>query len=404
MVETIKTRCCIVGGGPAGMMAGFLLARNGVDVVVLEKHKDFLRDFRGDTLHPSTLELMNELGLLDKLLQLPHDEASELHAMFGEETVTIADFRHLPTRCKFIAFMPQWDFLNFLASEATLLPKFSLRLETPATDLLLEDGNVVGVCADSPRGKLQIRCDLVIAADGRHSTLRGQAGFAVHDFDVPIDVLWMRVSREPGDPQFTLGRISPGHLLVMLDRGAYWQCAFIIRKGAFDEIKQRGLEEFRASLVAAAPFLKERTNDIATWDAVKLLSVSVDRLDEWARPGLLCIGDCAHAMSPVGGVGINLAIQDAVATSNILSSEFRAGKASLESLKQVQKRRWFPTTATQRLQVFLHDHGVQPILAARSPIPLPWPFRLLNKYPILRRIPARIIGLGFRPEHIRPAP
>jgi 2-polyprenyl-6-methoxyphenol hydroxylase-like FAD-dependent oxidoreductase len=395
-----KVRCCIAGGGPAGMIAGFLLARAGVEVTVLEKHGDFLRDFRGDTLHPSTLEVMHELGLLDELLRRPHDEAASLAAYFGDERIPVADFSHLPTRCKFIAIMPQWDFLDFIAGHARRLPTFALRMNTEVTDLITEGGAVTGVRARGPEGPVDIRADLVIAADGRHSTVRERAGLTVRDFGVPIDVLWLRVSRRKDDPALPLGRVSPGHLVVTIDRGDYWQCAFIIRKGAFAATRDRGIEAFRAEFAAAIPFLADRTSEIGSWDAVKLLTVSVDRLEEWARPGLLCIGDCAHAMSPVGGVGINLAIQDAVAAANLLAGPLRQGHVDVALLRRLQKRRWLPTVITQGAQVIIHRHGLEPILAATGPLKVPLALRLLQRFPYLRRIPARAVGIGLLPEHV----
>lgn len=398
--RTITTRCCIAGGGPAGIMAGFLLARAGVEVVVLEKHGDFLRDFRGDTLHPSTLELMHELGILDELLRRPHDEAEKLAGYFANTRITIADFSHLPTHCKFIAIMPQWDFLDFLAGKAARFPTFTLHMNTAATGLLTEGERVVGVRATSPEGDLTIRSDLVIAADGRHSTLRGSAGLSVEDFGVPIDVLWLRVSRNADDPSFPLGNVTAGHLVVTINRGSYWQCAFIIRKGDFAAVKEKGLAAFRETFTEAAPFLADRMDEIETWEQIKLLTVSVDRLRQWTRPGLLCIGDAAHAMSPVGGVGINLAIQDAVATANILAGTLRTGPADLALLKKVEQRRRLPTVLTQRLQIFLHKRVLEPILAARGEWKIPLALKLLQRFPILCRIPARTIGIGFRPEHI----
>ena len=400
MKAPIETRACIAGGGPAGILAGYLLARAGIDVVVLEKHADFLRDFRGDTLHPSTLEVMHELGLLDRLLKLPHNEVRHLEGVIGDVTASVADFSHLPTVCKFIALMPQWHFLNFLVEEGRKLPGFSLHMETEVTGLLTEGDRVTGVRAMSPAGPIEVRADLVIGADGRHSLVREQAGLQVEDFNVPIDVLWMRISRREDDPNFPLGTVGAGHVLVMLDRGEYWQCAFLISKGGYNSRKRAGLEAFRQELAWTQPFLSDRVNELESWNAIKLLTVSVDRLRQWARSGLLCIGDSAHAMSPIGGVGINLAIQDAVAAANILSPAFHDGRVSLDVLQQVQRRRWFPTAATQRLQVFLHDHFLAPALEARERIAAPWPFRLLQAFPVFQRIPARVIGLGFRPEHV----
>jgi 2-polyprenyl-6-methoxyphenol hydroxylase-like FAD-dependent oxidoreductase len=399
--EALDTRCCIAGGGPAGMMLGFLLARAGVDVVVLEKHADFLRDFRGDTIHPSTLELMYELGLLEEFLQRPHQQVSQINAVVEGFGATIGDFTHLPTHAKFLALMPQWDFLNFLTEKAKQYPHFHLRMESEVIGLLQEKGRVRGVRAKTPRGILEVHADLTVGADGRHSTVRSSAGLEVMDLGAPIDVLWMRVSRQPTDPTQTLGRFHAGKILVTLDRGDYWQCAYVIHKGDFAAIQQRGLPLFRQDLAEIAPFLASRTDEIADWNSVKLLTVAVDRLRQWSQPGLLCIGDCAHAMSPVGGVGINLAIQDAVAAANLLALPLLRGTVSEQDLRQVQRRRSFPTRMTQAVQVFMHRRFISPALARRTPIRrLPLPFKLLQQFPWLRRIPARIVGLGFRPEHI----
>ena len=400
MTETITTRCAIAGGGPAGMMLGFLLARAGIDVVVLEKHADFLRDFRGDTIHPSTLQIMYELGLLGEFLKRPHQEVRELKGQIGDETVVIGDFRYLPTHCKFIALMPQWDFLNFLAEHARRYRGFHLRMQARATDLIVEDERVVGVRAETPDGPLEIRADLVVGADGRHSDIRERAGLEVEDFGAPMDVLWLRLSKRPEDSQQTLGRIQAGVVFVMLDRGDYWQCAYVIPKGGYDKMRAAGLEAFRAAIVALNRALADRVREIASWDDVKLLTVSVDRLKRWARPGLLCVGDAAHAMSPIGGVGINLAIQDAVAAANILWEKVRTGPVPLEILKKVQERREWPTRATQRLQLFIQDRVISNVLARKTTPRPPLVVKLLQWFPPLRRIPARVLGMGFRPEHV----
>ncbi len=399
--EKMHVPCCIVGGGPAGMMLGFLLARAGVEVVVLEKHADFLRDFRGDTIHPSTLELMHELGILDEFLKRPHQEVRQLSGQVGEETFVVADFSHLPTRCQFIAFMPQWDFLDFMADHARLFPTFQLKMQTEVTDLLEADGRVVGVGAKTPSGSLEIRADLVVGADGRHSAVREQAGLRVDEFGAPIDVLWFRLSRSADDPAQTLGRFVTGKIMVMLNREDYWQCGFVIHKGGFLEVKQRGLESFRADITKIAPFVGDRVGELCEWSDIRLLTVAVDRLREWYRPGLLCIGDAAHAMSPIGGVGINLAIQDAVAAANILASPISARTVSTNELQQVQRRRELPTRITQSVQVFLQDRVIGRVLCSSQQISLPWPLKLLRRWPFLRRIPARLIGVGFRPEHVK---
>jgi 2-polyprenyl-6-methoxyphenol hydroxylase-like FAD-dependent oxidoreductase len=400
VTETITTRCAIAGGGPAGMMLGFLLARAGIDVVVLEKHADFLRDFRGDTIHPSTLQIMYELGLLGEFLKRPHQEVRELKGQIGDERVVIGDFRYLPTHCNFIALMPQWDFLNFLAEHARRYRGFHLRMQARATDLIVEDERVVGVRAETPDGPLEIRADLVVGADGRHSDIRERAGLEVEDFGAPMDVLWLRLSKRPEDSQQTLGRIQAGVVFVMLDRGDYWQCAYVIPKGGYDKMRAAGLEAFRAAIVALNRALADRVREIASWDDVKLLTVSVDRLKRWARPGLLCVGDAAHAMSPIGGVGINLAIQDAVAAANILWEKLRTGPVPLEILKKVQERREWPTRATQRLQLFIQDRVISNVLARKTTPRPPLVVKLLQWFPPLRRIPARVLGMGFRPEHV----
>jgi 2-polyprenyl-6-methoxyphenol hydroxylase-like FAD-dependent oxidoreductase len=399
--ETITARCCVVGGGPAGMMCGFLLARAGIDVVVLEKHADFLRDFRGDTVHPSTLELMYELGLLEDFLRRPHQEISQIGAQVDDFVVTVGDFSHLPTHCKFVGLMPQWEFLNFIAEKAKIYPGFQLRMETEVTDLLTENGTVAGVHARSQNGPLQVRAGLTIGADGRRSVVREKAGFEVLDLGAPIDVLWMRVSRDPSDPNRTLGRFRAGKILVTLDRGEYWQCAYVIPKGGLDAIHQRGLASFQDEIASVAPFLRERLSELKDWNDVKLLSVAVDRLRQWSRSGLLCIGDSAHAMSPIGGVGINLAIQDAVAAANILAGPLAKGAVTDERLREVQRRREFPTRVTQGFQVFAHKRFIGPAMRNARPLTdLPLPLKLLQMFPLLRRIPARLVGLGVRPEHV----
>ena len=399
-VQSITTRCAIAGGGPAGMMLGFLLARAGVDVVVLEKHEDFLRDFRGDTIHPSTLQVMYELGLLDDFLKLPHSEVRELGGVVGDEAITFADFSHLPTHCKFIALMPQWDFLDFLADNAKLYPTFKLLLRTEADGLLKDGDTVAGLTAQTENGPLEIRADLVVGADGRNSVVRDLAGLTTEDLGAPMDVLWMRLSKRPADGSQTLGRIQAGHLFVMLDRGDYWQCAFVIPKGGYDELRRKGLETFRKEIVGLNPALADRVGEIAFWDDVKLLTVKVDRLKQWYRPGLLCIGDAAHAMSPVGGVGINLAIQDAVAAANILAAPLRKGPVPVEVLRKVQKRRQWPTEMTQAAQLLVQNRIISNVLKMTALKRAPFAARLLNYFPVLRRIPARLVGMGFRPEHV----
>jgi 2-polyprenyl-6-methoxyphenol hydroxylase-like FAD-dependent oxidoreductase len=402
-IEQLQTTCCIVGGGPAGMMLGYLLARAGIDVVVLEKHGDFLRDFRGDTIHPSTLEVMYELGLLDEFLKRPHQEVTEFHGRIGAFETTVADLRRLPTHCKFIAFMPQWDFLNFMADHARQFPGFHLRMQADATELLYDDDRIVGVRAQTPNGPLEVRATLTVAADGRHSVIRQRAGLTVREYGVPIDVLWMQISRRPDDPFVPLGNFDQGRILVLLYRGDYWQCAFVIHKGGFEEIRQRGLDFLRREIAEITPFLSDRVHELRDWDDVKLLTVKIDRLQQWHRPGLLCIGDAAHAMSPVGGVGINLAIQDAVATANLLTEPLRRGNVSDADLARVQHRRLFPTRMTQRLQTFVHNHVIKRALESRRPISPPRLVRWLDRWPSLRRFNARLIGMGIRPEHVHTA-
>jgi 2-polyprenyl-6-methoxyphenol hydroxylase-like FAD-dependent oxidoreductase len=398
MGEKLQTRCVIAGGGPAGIMAGYLLARAGVPVIVLEKHADFFRDFRGDTIHPSTLELMYELGLLAEFLKQPHQEVRELRAVINGQTVPIADFAKLPTRCKFIAFMPQWDFLNFLSTHAKEFPSFRLLMQHEVIDLIFDQNRVTGVRVKTPGGELEIRADLVIGADGRHSIVQGRAGLERQEFGVPIDVLWMRMSKKQNDPQQSFGFFQHGKLLVLLDRGDYWQAGFVIPKGGFDEIKTRGLPQFQNDIVSFAGFLHDRVAELDDWSKIKLLTVQINRLRDWCRDGLLCIGDSAHAMSPAGGVGINLAIQDAVATANLLAQKLASGPVPLQDLCKVQARREWPTRLIQTMQVFIHRNLVTGQTSHRKDS-LPIVFRLLKWFPVLRQIPARFIGIGPRPEH-----
>jgi 2-polyprenyl-6-methoxyphenol hydroxylase-like FAD-dependent oxidoreductase len=399
--KTLSTSCCIAGGGPAGIMLGFLLARAGVEVVVLEKHRDFFRDFRGDTVHPSTLELMVELGLIDAFLKLPHQDISKLTAQIGADRVEMADFSNLPTHCKYVAMMPQWDFLNFLAGEGRRYPGFDLRLQAEATDLIETNGRVSGLRATTPEGELVITADLVVGADGRHSTTRERSGLQSRDLGAPMDVLWFRISRKPSDEGDLFGHIEAGRLMFMLDRGDYWQCAYVIPKGGSDAVYAGGIAAFRDNVLALSPFLGDRIGELKSFDDVKLLTVTVDRLEKWWRPGFLCIGDAAHAMSPIGGVGINLAVQDAVAAANQLAAPLRNKSLSDDDLAAVQRRREWPVKLTQGLQVFIQNRIVRPALQGeRRPRP-PLPFKLLAIFPALRGLTARVIGLGFRPEHIR---
>ena len=400
MAGRISVQCCIAGGGPAGMMLGLLLARAGVDVLVLEKHADFLRDFRGDTIHPSTLEIIHELGLLEQLLALPHQKAPGINAQFGDLALTVADFSALPTRCGFIAFMPQWDFLNFLAGQGSRYPTFRVLMQAEVTDLVKLAGTIVGIRATTPDGPLEVRADLVVGADGRHSVVRDKAGLPVEEFGAPMDVLWFGLSRRAKDPESPVGRFDRGRIFIMLNRSDYWQCGFVIPKGSRAQLEAQGLPGFRDTVGRLAPFLTDRVDEIQSWEPIKLLTVQVDRLLDWCRPGLLCIGDAAHAMSPIGGVGINLAIQDAVATANLLAGLLRRGAVTPADLRLVQERRAWPTQMTQRMQLFLQDRVIKTVLAGEGPLVPPWPLQLIARFPILRRIPARLIGMGFRPEHV----
>ena len=480
-VQKLNVRCCIAGGGPAGIVLAYLLARAGIDVLVLEKHADFLRDFRGDTIHPSTLEVLHDLGILDDFLKLPHDEVRDIGVQIGDVHATIADFTHLPTHCKFVALMPQWDFLNFMVEHAKRYPEFNLRMQAEVTDLLLDGDLVAGVRARTQFGPLEVRAELVIGADGRRSIVREQAGLQVENLGSPIDVLWMCISRKPSDPLQTFGHVDSGRILVQIQRGDYWQCAFVIPKGGFDPMRDRGLPAFREEIARLSPYLGERVDELKSWDDIKLLTVTVDRLKQWYRPGLLCIGDAAHAMSPIGGVGINLAIQDAVAAANILAPAFqrgsipgavllmdalnseispgdsalpeaiamgltpatagapsthidssflrgglnydgppRDGKArraeprnravpapdsasstvTKDDLAAVQRRREFPTRMTQRMQVLIQNRVIGRVLATKERVSVPWVIKLLIHFPVLRRIPAYVVGTGFRPERV----
>jgi len=403
MAQTLVTDCCIAGGGPAGMMCGYILARAGLKVSVLEKHEDFFRDFRGDTVHPSTMEALSELGLLEDFLKRPHNAFLQLSALIGDTTVQVADFRHLPTKAKFMAVMPQWDFLNFMKEAGGRYPNLDVRMRCEALDLIERDGRVVGVKAKGPDGDLHIGAKLVIAADGRTSVLRAKAGLRGVDLGAPIDVLWMRLPRKPDDANVPLGRMGPGHMMIMIERDDYFQCAYVTHKGGFDVIKAAGLEAFRQRIVDAAPMTKDRVQALKTWDDVKLLTVTVDRLTRWWKPGLLCIGDAAHAMSPVGGVGINLAIQDAVAAANLLAGPLKQGLVGNAPLAAVQARREGAVKLMQAIQVTIQNRLLAPLLAAKGPITVPWPAKLLNAVPVLRQIPARVMGMGFRMEHVAPS-
>ena len=400
--QTLDTTCCIVGGGPAGVMLGYLLARAGVEVVVLEKHGDFNRDFRGDTVHPSTLEVMYELGLLDDLLKVPHQKLTSVSGVLGDFAFQAADFSRLPTHCKFVALMPQWDFLDFLSGQARRFAGFHLRMQHEAVELVRDGNQIVGVQAQTPDGPLQIRSDLVIGCDGRHSTTRKSAAFEVIERGVPIDVLWFHLSRHTNDPEQVLGNLNYGKALVLINRGDYFQAGLLIRKGSFAEVRNRGLDGFRQAIRQVAPYLGDRVDELKDWDQIKLLTVQINRLRQWYRPGLLCIGDAAHAMSPAGGVGINLAIQDAVATANLLADPLRQKCITEDLLAGVQRRREFPTRVTQQLQVFAHK-GMEKIFENPGPAIVPWQLRLAVQIPGVQHLTGRVIGLGVRPEHIKGA-
>jgi 2-polyprenyl-6-methoxyphenol hydroxylase-like FAD-dependent oxidoreductase len=385
------------------MMLGYLLARAGVRTIVLEKHGDFLRDFRGDTIQPSTLEVMHELDLLEEFLARPHQEVRRLSLSIGREQLTLADFSHLPTHCRFVALMPQWHFLDFVAEQAKRWPSFGLRLRSEVKGLLVEGDRVVGVRGSGEDGEFAIDADLVVGADGRHSTIRAQAGLVVENLGAPMDVLWMRLPKHADDPPETFGRVGVGHLLVMIDRGDYWQCAFIIAKGTIDTWRAAGIESLREAIAAVAPSLRARLEGLKSYDDVRLLTVTVDRLRRWHRPGLLAIGDAAHAMSPIGGVGVNLAIQDAIAAANALAEPLRQGLVTAAHLESIERRRSPPTRVTQWIQVMIQNRVVRGILESREEPTVPSVLRLLHNVPLLQRLPARLIGLGVRPEHVRSA-
>jgi 2-polyprenyl-6-methoxyphenol hydroxylase-like FAD-dependent oxidoreductase len=400
--ETLQVECCIAGGGPAGMMLGYLLGRAGVKTVVLEKHGDFLRDFRGDTVHPSTLMIMQELGLIGDFLELPHSKIRAFAAEIGNVRVKVADFARVATPFKFVALMPQWDFLNFLADKARRFPRLQVIMSAQVTSLIEAAGRVVGVKVATPHGPLEVRATLVVGCDGRTSTVRAGSGLVVQDLGSPIDVLWFRISKRAGDPEQVLGRLGVDKMIVTIDRNDYWQCAYVIGKGGFELVHAAGLEAFKAAVADGARFLSDRVDELKSFDDIKLLNVSVDRLTTWSKPGLLCIGDAAHAMSPVGGVGINLAIQDAVATANLLAAKLKAATLRDEDLDSVRQRRLFPVKVIQSMQVAVHNRVLKPAVSgARRTLKVPWPLKVLDSNAWLRRWPAQLLGLGVRPEHVR---
>ncbi len=395
-----KFDCCIAGGGPAGIMLGYLLARAGLQVAVLEKWPDFFRDFRGDTVHPSTMRILDELGLLDDFLKLPHDETKQIAVKIGGKKVTVADFTHI-RRTPFLAFMPQWDFLNFLSANGKKFPGFHLMMRTEALDLLKDGDKVIGVKAKNNSGEFEIKATLTVGADGRHSTIREKSGLQVKDLGAPIDVLWFRLPRKDDGAAETLGDADHGKVLILIDRGDYWQCGFLIAKGDFEKIKSRGLESLRAEITMLEPSLDQAAKGLTDWSQIKLLPVAVDHLEQWYQPGLICIGDAAHAMSPVGGIGINLAIQDAVAAANILIPAFRhGGGIKTSDLESIQVRRSNAAKIVQKLQVFIHNHVLAPVLADNGHFDIPWQLKFLQHFPILRRVLARAVGFGYRSEHV----
>jgi 2-polyprenyl-6-methoxyphenol hydroxylase-like FAD-dependent oxidoreductase len=398
--SVVETTCCVVGGGPAGVMLGYLLARRGIEVKVLEKHKDFFRDFRGDTVHPSTLELLGELGLRDEFLKLPHQQVESVGVVIGDSAFKVADFRHVPTQCKFVALMPQWDFLNFLSSHAKKFPPFELLMAHEVIDLCRDGERIAGVVARVDGKEVQVRADLVVGCDGRHSVTRQAAGLEVIEHGVPIDVLWFRISRRPGDPAEVLGNVNYGKALILIDRSDYFQAGLIIPKGSYSRIQSLGMDAFRASLGQIVPWLRERADELRDWDQIKILTVQINRLRRWHRPGLLCIGDAAHAMSPAGGVGINLAIQDSVAAANLLALPLKERRLCEADLAAVERRRVFPARVTQAIQLVAH-RGIARVFQNPGPIQAPWQMKAVQRIPGIHRVLGYAVGVGARPEHLR---